>query len=180
MPLILDSKMIQTRTALVDPIITPHGVLRTRPEAEADAEFLFALYGSVKGPEIASMPVDDCMKQQLLRMQFQAMTRGYRAAFPAAQYDVILLNATRIGRLIINIEPGSAHIVYIALLPEWQRRSVGVALMTLVLSEARLRGAVCQASVARDNTASLRLWSKLGFRERERMATDVVLEWRPT
>lgn len=171
--------MIQTRTALVEPVVTPHGVLRTRPEADADAEFLFTLYESVKGPEMASMPVDGRMKQQLLSMQFQAMTLGYRAAFPAARYDVILLNETPIGRLIINIEPRTAQVVYIALLPEWRSRRIGVTLMTAVLAEPRRLGAVCEASVAGDNTASLRLWSKLGFQERERLAADIVLEWRP-
>jgi ribosomal protein S18 acetylase RimI-like enzyme len=178
MPLLLDAIMIQTSTALVEPVVTPHGVLRTRPETEVDADFLFALYGSVKGPEMGSMPVDDHMKRQLLSMQFQAMTRGYRAAFPAARYDVILLDETRIGRLIINMEPGRAHIVYIALLPEWRNRGIGVALMTSVLAEARRLGLVCGASVARDNTASLRLWNKLGFEERERTAMDVILERR--
>jgi ribosomal protein S18 acetylase RimI-like enzyme len=177
-PFLVDAIMIQISTALVEPVVTPHGVLRTRPEAEGDAEFLFTLYESVKGPEMASMPVDDHTKRQLLSMQFQAMTRGYRAAFPAARYDVILLDETCIGRLIINVEPGRAHVVYIALLAEWRNRGIGVALMTSVLAEPRRLGVVFGASVARDNTASLRLWNKLGFEERERTAMDVILERR--
>jgi ribosomal protein S18 acetylase RimI-like enzyme len=175
MPLLLDAIVIQNTAS---PVITPHGVLRTRPEAEADADFLFRLFDSVKGPEMASMPVDDHMKRQLLTMQFQAMTRGYRGAFPAARYEIIVLDDTPVGRLIINIEPGRAHIVYIALLPEWRNRGIGAALLTAVLAEPRRTGSVCEASVTLDNTASLRLWSKLGFVERERLATDVILEWR--
>jgi RimJ/RimL family protein N-acetyltransferase len=36
----------------------------------------------------------------------------------------------------------------------------------------------CEATVAPDNLASLRLWSRLGFSERTRTGTDLILEWR--
>jgi ribosomal protein S18 acetylase RimI-like enzyme len=178
MPLLLDTNMIQTSAARVEPIVTSHGILRTRPEADADADFLFALYESVKGPEMAAVAVDDRMKHQLLRMQFKAMTLGYRTAFPAARYDLILLNEEPIGRLILDIEPSRTHIVYIALLPQWRNRRIAEALMTSVLAEPRRLGSLCEATVARDNTASLRLWNKLGFEERERVSMDVIMEWR--
>ena len=127
---------------------------------------------------MAAIPVNDVVRQRVLRMQFDAMTHGYRATFPAARYEVIVLNDTRIGRLIVNIEPVRAHIIYIALLPEWRNRRIAEALMMLVLDEPRRLGAVCEATVARDNAPSLRLWSKLGFEERERASMDVVMEWR--
>jgi ribosomal protein S18 acetylase RimI-like enzyme len=175
----VDALMIRTSSGLVEPVATSYGILRTRSEAAADADFLFALYASVRGPELAAMPVDDAMRKRLLRMQFDAMTRSYRATFPTARYEVIVLNDAPIGRLIVDIEPVRAHIIYIALLPEWRNRRIAEALMMSVLDVPRRLGAVCEATVAHDNAASLRLWSKLGFEERERAAMDVVMEWRP-
>jgi ribosomal protein S18 acetylase RimI-like enzyme len=170
--------MIQTSAARVEPVVKSHGVVRRRRETDADADFLRSLFDSVKGPQMASMAVDDRIKQQLLSMQFQAMTRGYRSAFPDARYDVILLDDLSIGRLILNIAPLRTQVVYIALLPEWRNRRIAEALMTTVLAEARHRGAILEATVATDNTASLRLWNKLGLQERERGAMNVVMESR--
>jgi ribosomal protein S18 acetylase RimI-like enzyme len=161
------------------PVMTPHGELRTRPETDADADFLYSLFESVKGPGMAAMSADDRTKRQLLRMQFRAMTQSYHAAFPGARYDIVILDAAPIGRLILDLSPARAHVVYVALLPEMRNRGIGTALMTAVLGEPRRHGTVCEAQVAIGNTPSLRLWRRLGFVERERGETDVILEWRP-
>jgi ribosomal protein S18 acetylase RimI-like enzyme len=160
-------------------VTTPHGDLSTRPETETDADFLFSLFQSVKEPEMAAMPADMRTKRQLLCMQFRAMTQSYHAVFPGAQYDIVLLNGEPIGRLILNLIPARAHVIYVALLPKMRNRGIGTALMTAILDEPRRHGAVCEAQVAIGNMASLRLWRRLGFIERERDETDVVVEWRP-
>jgi len=160
-------------------IATPHGDLRTRPETEADAEFLYSLFESVKGPEMAAMLADDRTKRQLLSMQFRAMTQTYHAAFPGARYDIVMLAGEPIGRLILDLSPARVHVVYVALLAEMRNRGIGTALMTAILHEPRRHGAVCEARVAIGNTPSLRLWKRLGFVERERGETDVILELRP-
>ena len=62
----------------------PVGGLTLRPEAEdgRDEAFLFALFASVKAPEMALMPIDDCARGYLLRMQYRSMTASYRAGSP--------------------------------------------------------------------------------------------------
>jgi len=159
-------------------VTTRHGDLRTRPEIEADADFLFSLFESVKGPEMAAMPADERTKRQLLSIQFRSMTQSYRAAFPGARYDIVLLDSEPIGRLILDLSPARAHVVYVALVPEMQNRGIGTALMAAILREPRRHGAMCEAQVAIGNTPSLRLWKRLGFVERGRSETDIVLEWR--
>jgi ribosomal protein S18 acetylase RimI-like enzyme len=161
----------------IDPIATPHGTLRLRTETAADAAFLFALHETVKGAELA--PVPEPMRQQLLDMQFRAMTAGYRTGFPAACFEIVTLDEMPIGRLITDTSAGSFHIVHIALLPEWRNRGIGTALMLAVLDPPRRSGMRCECMVALDNQASLRLWARLGFTERERGDTDFFLEWRP-
>ena len=79
--------MIRNGADAVEPVLTQHGTLRVRPETAADAAFLFALHESVKGAELALMPVGDPMRRQLLDMQFRAMTMGYRSGFPAGRFE---------------------------------------------------------------------------------------------
>jgi ribosomal protein S18 acetylase RimI-like enzyme len=174
----LGAVMLLSDDQLFETVATANGTLRTRSENEDDVVFLFALFESVKWPEMASMPIDDRMKRQLLQMQFRAMTQGYRDTYPQARFHIVELDDRSIGRLIVDIEPGRADVVYIALLPEWRHRGLGRSLMSAVLAELRRHDAVCRASVATDNQASLRLWKSLGFRDCERTATDVILEWR--
>jgi len=171
--------MISNETDVVEPIDTPHGTLRTRPETAADAAFLFALHASVKAAEFAMMGVGEPIRQQLVDMQFRAMTMSYRTAFPEGRFEVITLNEAPVGRLITDSGPDRFHIVYIALLPEWQQKQIGTELMLRVLEQPRGRGISCEATVALDNLPSQRLWSRLDFTERERDGANLVLEWRP-
>lgn len=125
------------------------------------------------------MLVGEPVRRQLLDMQFRAMTMAYRSAFPAGRFDIITLNKAPIGRLITDNDPARFHIVYVALLPEWRDRRIGTVLMTSVLAEPQLTGTCCEVTVALDNHASLSLWSRLGFIERERTSTDLIVEWHP-
>ena len=171
--------MIRNEPGVVELVVTRHRAVGARSESVADQPFLFTLFKSVKGPEFALMPVGEPMRRQLLNMQYHAMITGYRAAFPAARFEVIVLNDEPIGRLITDRNPDWLHVVYIALLPEWRNRGIGTAVMTAVLDDPRSRGLRCEATLAVDNLPSLRLWSRLGFVERERNLTDVIVEWRP-
>lgn len=171
--------MIGNAASAVEPIVTPHGTVWLRAETPADAAFLFGLHETVKGAELALMPVPEPMRRQLLEMQFRAMTAGYRTGFPAARFEIVTLGDAPIGRLITDTSEGWFHIVHIALLPEWRNRRIGADLMAAVLDRPRRLGMRCEATVALDNVASLRLWFRLGFAERERNDTDFKLEWRP-
>jgi hypothetical protein len=84
--------------------------------------FLCALHDSVKGTELASLPVGDPVRRQLLDMQYRTMTESYHAAFPNGRFDLITLNQAPIGRLISDLDQGLLCIVYIAVLPEWRSR----------------------------------------------------------
>jgi GNAT superfamily N-acetyltransferase len=171
--------MIRNDLSMVEPVATRHGAIRVRSEGAADENFLFALFESVKGPEFARMPIGEPMLRNLLNMQYRAMITGYRAAFPTARFEVVLLNDEPIGRLITDRDSDWFHVIYIALVSELRNKGIGATLMAAVLDEPRRLGLRCEATVAVDNVPSLRLWSQLGFIERERNLTDVVVEWSP-
>jgi len=170
--------MIRNDTDTVEPLATQHGTLRLRPETEADTSFLFTLHESVKGAELAS--IAEPIRRQLLEMQFRAMSMGYHSGFPAGRFEIIALDDAPIGRLITDDSQGRIHTVYIGLLPEWRNRGICTILMTAVLDQPRRRGIPCEAIVAVENLPSLRLWSRLGFTERERNESDVIVGWRPS
>jgi ribosomal protein S18 acetylase RimI-like enzyme len=171
--------MIRNGTDRVEPLTTRHGVVRLRPETAEDTAFLYTLHESVKGAELALTPLPDAMRRHLLDMQFRAMTQGYHAMFPAARFEVVTLDDVPVGRLITDTDQHRFHIVHIALLPQWRGQGISTALMTAVLDEPRRHGIRCEAMVALDNLPSQRLWSRLGFSERSRGQTDLVMEWRP-
>ena len=68
---------------------TSRGDLLLRPEREADAAFLLALFRSHALETLAAMPMDAATKEALVRMQFTSATATYRAQYAAARFDII-------------------------------------------------------------------------------------------
>jgi ribosomal protein S18 acetylase RimI-like enzyme len=160
----------------------PVGGLTLRPEAEDghDEAFLFALFASVKAPEMALMPIDDCARGYLLRMQYRSMTASYRAGFPNARFEIVEQDCEPIGRLVTDVQPDHVYYVDVALLPHARGRGIGTALMRAALDEPRRLGIPCRVKVMSDNVASLRLWARLGFTPRAEMPPQIELEWSAT
>ena len=136
-----------------------------RPEAAdgSDDAFLFGLFASFKLPDMAAMPVDTAVKEQLLRMQFRSMSQSYRAQYPSARFEILELDGRPVGRLITDVRPDTIYFPDIAVLPDTQRSGLATALMRVALDEARRSGVPGTVKVLGNNTASLRLCAKLGF-----------------
>ena len=160
-------------------VTVPAGKPTLRPEAEdgSDEAFLFALFGSVKAPEMALMPIDDRARDHLLRMQYRSMSVSYRAGFPNARFEIVELDRAAIGRLVTDVQPDHVYYVDIALLPHARGRGIGTALMRAALDEPRRLGVPCRVKVMSDNFTSLRLWARLGFTLRAETPPQVELEW---
>lgn len=165
-----------------DPVTlqTPLGPFRARPETEADEPFLFALFRSHTLVELAATPVDDTMRDALVRMQFRAQTSGYRAQFPNARFDILERADTPIGRLILDEGDAAGCIVDFALTAECRGRGIGVAILQSTLDRfARLRRPM-RCTVLAHNEPSLRMCRRVGFRQIGEQPPFVELEWRGT
>jgi GNAT superfamily N-acetyltransferase len=171
--------VIWNPAVIVQSVATSAGILSTRPETSLDEPFLFTLFESVKGPDVARMPVDDRIKAQLLYMQYNAMTQSYQASFTVEAFNIITISDIAIGRLITDATKGCIYIVYIALLPAWRHRGIGSLLVRALLTAAQAKHLPCEAMVALDNIPSLRLWAGLGFTEQSRDTANVILRWGP-
>jgi RimJ/RimL family protein N-acetyltransferase len=150
-----------------------------RPEQAQDAAFLANLFRSAAGRDLALMPVDDAMKDQLLRLQFASQTATYRAQFPAARFDIIEQGGEPIGRIVIDPGTEAGCIVDIALAPDRRARGLGAAILAAVLERFARFGQRVRCQVLEGNEPSLRMCHRVGFRQTGHVPPFVHLEWRP-
>jgi N-acetylglutamate synthase-like GNAT family acetyltransferase len=133
-----------------------------RPVAAADEKFLRQLYASTR-QDMAFLPLPPDAKEQLLRMQFEAQRVHYSSLYPNADHSIVLAGDSLAGRLYLDRQQSQILIVDIALLPEFQRRSIGRALfLDLQMEATRLEKAIA-GHVARTNHASRSFFEAMGF-----------------
>jgi len=148
-----------------------------RPERPADAEFLFHVFVHSRASALAQLDWDDPARDALLRMQFRAQHRAYRAQFPNARFDVIECDATPIGRLIVDRRERAIHVVDVVLLPEHRGQGIGTSLLSALLAEATANGQPVTLRVDRDNRARS-LYRRLGFATESEDAIYAAMAWR--
>jgi ribosomal protein S18 acetylase RimI-like enzyme len=150
-----------------------------RPVAPEDEEFLLRVYASTREEELAQVPWDDAQKDAFLRQQSAAQRREYDAHYPEAEYDVILLEGTPVGRIWIGRSEKEIHLLDIALLRDAQKRGVGTLLLGALIEESEAEGKRLTHTVFILNTDALRFYQRLGFVVVEDIGAYLVMERRP-
>ena len=112
-------------------------------------------------------------------MQYEAQNQFYKVQYPAAQYDIILLDGVPVGRLIVERLEDQITGVDIALLEEHCNVGYGGLLIRNLLDEARRAGKPFRIQVVKWNIAT-RLYLRLGFVKTGESATHFQMEWRAT
>ena len=133
-----------------------------RPATEQDDAFLYSLFKAVRSPEFAHVPLEPAQLETLLSIQYAGQKYSYRAQYPGGD-AIVLLEGTPIGRVWLHREASEHQLVDIALLPEYQNRGIGAALVTEAIAAARAAGVRLCCSVALSNVGSLRFHRRLGF-----------------
>lgn len=155
------------------------GLLRLRPETEADGNFRYALFCVSRPPEEDFSPLGPELAQQMLRQQFRAQSQSYRADFPQARIDVIELDGAPVGYVIVAMSDTQARVLDLAIVPERRGGAIGEAVIKRVMAEAQSRALPLRASVLNGNRASLRFCRRLGFEPiGEPTVFYTELEWR--
>lgn len=134
-----------------------------RPVGAADADHLYRVFASTRAAELALTGLPVAQIDPLLRMQFTAQDRQYRAAHPGAEQSVVVVDGADAGRLWVARDQDAIHLLDIALLPEHRRRGVGSALIRMLQEEAAATARRLRLHVAR-NTPAVSLYARLGFR----------------
>jgi ribosomal protein S18 acetylase RimI-like enzyme len=141
----------------------PTDPISLRPIAPEDLSFLFEVYASTREQELSIVPWDASQKLAFLRMQFEAQDRYYRAQFPDASFDLILLAGRPVGRLLVDRPEDEIRVVDISLHLESRGVGIGGAFLGDLITEARLTNKPIRLHVERSNRA-LGLYRRLGFK----------------
>jgi ribosomal protein S18 acetylase RimI-like enzyme len=149
-----------------------------RPVGPEDEEFLLRVYASTREDELAQVPWSEEQKAAFVRQQSDAQRREYNAHYPAAEYDVILLDGAPAGRVWIGRDEEEIHLLDIALLREAQNCGVGTALLRALIEESRASGKRLRHMVFVMNTDALRFYERLGFLAFEEVGPYLHMEWR--
>lgn len=140
----------------------PSGV-RVRPAEPDDRAFLFEVYAGTRTEELAQVPWTDEQRVAFLWQQFSAQDASYRERYPDADFSIVELDGTPIGRLYVTrLERGEIRIVDIALVAHHRRAGIGRWLLDGLIATADRDGVMVSLHVEHWNPA-LQLYERLGF-----------------
>lgn len=150
-----------------------------RSVAPADEEFLLDVYASTRADEMKLVDWDDAMKRAFLRAQLTAQRADYESRFPAADYQIIVVEGEPAGRLWVARTDEQIRLLDIALLPEFQNRGVGGMLLRQLIAESERARLPLRHMVFQFNTAGMRFYERLGFKPGGEMGAYIQMERAP-
>ena len=142
---------------------SPAGILLLRPEADAEHDFCFQLFRDSRPLETFLVNLPTELRVQLMRDQFRAQTQSYRAQAPHAAFSIIEHTGTAIGQIVVNRLGNSINIINLAIVSAQRNRGFGSAIVRNLIQEGQVTGMPVCLMAATDNTAALRLYTRLGF-----------------
>lgn len=149
-----------------------------RAATAGDTEFLATVYATTRMEELAATDWSDSQKAEFCRMQFTAQDAHYRQHYPTAEFSVIEVSETSVGRLYVDRWTREIRIMDIAILPLHRGKGIGTRLLVDLQREAARTSRGLSIHVERFNPA-LRLYARLGFRMTEDKGVYLLLEWTP-
>lgn len=154
--------------------------VRLRPVAPADDEFLLEVYGASRADEMALVTWwTDEQKRLFLKSQLDAQRGEYEKRFPAADYQIILVDEAPAGRLWVARTPEQIRLLDIALLPGFRRRGVGATLLRRLIEESEAKGLPLRHMVFELNPDAVRFYERLGFALLEQHGAYLEMERVP-
>ncbi len=151
-----------------------------RPVVAEDQVFLYRVYAESHAADVAHLDWDESEKQAFLRMKFKAQDHFYHHNFPNADYSIVLLDDTPIGRIYIDrTNKAEFHLLNIALLPEYRGRGVGAELIQRLINEARDKKARIRINIEQANRAR-KLYERFGFKTLHHRGIYDYMEWSST
>jgi len=133
-----------------------------RTATSADDDFLFALFASTRSDELAALANNPAHALAFIKMQFTAQSQSYKAAYPSAENNIIMLGEEPIGRMLVARGAREFELIDIALLPDYRNSGIGGALLQGLLDDAAAKAKPIRLQVFNSNPAR-RLYERLGF-----------------
>jgi len=154
------------------------GTVELRPVSESDNDFLLAIYASTREDELAQVEWVEGQKEVFLRWQLDLQRKEYETRFPDADYRVIVVDQQPAGRIWVGTDDQQIRLLDIALLPQFQNRGVGTALVQRLKIFAENEGKALRHMVFVLNNNAERFYERLGFKKIEDFGAYKHMEWR--
>jgi len=162
------------------PFRLPDGsTVELRPVSVSDDPFLLSVYLSTREEELAQAEWQEGQKEAFVRWQFELQRGEYEGRFPDAAYHVILVDQQPAGRIWVGTDDEQIRLLDIALLPEFQNRGVGTALLHRLMDHAKQSGKPLRHMVFMLNNDAKRFYERLGFVTIDDLGAYQHMEWRP-
>jgi ribosomal protein S18 acetylase RimI-like enzyme len=154
-----------------------------------DDTFLRHLHATAHCAAFSSLALEPEAHAALLGLQFDSRRAQYRARYPGAVDEIVVVDGERVGRCWTSETHRELRLMDLAVLPERQRRGVAGSVLDRLLERARAARLAVRLSVWSENAPALALYRGHGFSETISDAdaapglTDAgyrELEWSPT
>ncbi len=152
--------------------------LALRPVTSEDDGFLLSVYESTRDEELAQVEWQPGHREAFLKWQFDLQRREYDARFPEAEYYVVTINDEPAGRIWIGEDERQIRLLDIALLPQFQNRGAGTALLGWLIGKAKASAKPLRHMVFMLNSDAHRFYERLGFAVIEDLGAYKHMEWK--
>ena len=142
-----------------------------------DRDFLRDVYATTRAAEMEMVPWSPEQRAAFVEFQFNAQDKYYREKFALAQYSVILLDQTPVGRVYVLRDDQEIRILDITVLPEYRKRGIGSFLLTNLLEEGERSGKAVQIYIESFNP-SRALFERMGFSVVAEEGINFLFEWK--
>ena len=154
------------------------GKVELRPVTDDDDQFLLSVYASTREDELSKVEWAEGQKEMFLRWQYDLQRREYSSRFPDGDYHVIVVDDRPAGRIWVGSDDKQIRLLDIGLLPEFQNRGVGTALLQRLMDQATKSGKALRHMVLVLNNDADRFYVRLGFTVIEELGAYRHMEWR--
>ena len=161
--------MIEEKPSLLD--------ISLRPAEAADEVFLETVYADSRREELAPFGWSRQQEDAFFKMQFQMQIKAYRMQFRNADYYVVQLDETPVGRLILERGEREIRLIDVSLLAEFRNRGIGTRLLEKLKAEAAF-DIVLSLRVLKTNAQAKRFYERHGLRVVEIADLHYVMDWR--
>ncbi len=147
---------------------SPEERIRLRPATVDDSEFIYVTKRLALGEMISATWGWD-----------EAFQRDYHTKnFDPAETEIVRYDGNEVGCLIRRDEPEYAMLESIYILPDFQNRGIGSALVIRLQAEAAEKGKPARLHVLKINPA-VGLYKRLKFRIIAETGNHYIMQWEP-
>jgi ribosomal protein S18 acetylase RimI-like enzyme len=140
-----------------------------RPVTEADYEFIYTLNSRTMRPYV----------EPIWGWDEDIQRKAFERRWNPDNQQIIVVEGRDAGRITLNETEDLIYIAQINLLPEFQGKGIGSAVIESVKTDAAQTGRFVELRVLKTNPNAQRLYERLGFAVFDESDTHFWMRWYP-